>query len=123
LPDQQVRLELQQSQDIITDTIKVRPRIFRPPYLAFRRNQASLAQDLGLSIICGDLDSRDWAQPGEDKITDAILSQTKCGSIIICHDMHAQTANCIGPILDELLKRGFNFVSISALTDALQLAT
>jgi len=123
LPDQQVRLEIQQAQNIIADTIKIRPRNFRPPYLAFRRNQAILAQEMGLSIVCGNLDSRDWSQAGEDKITDTILSQTKCGSIIICHDIYAQTANCLGIILDELLKRGFNFVSISALTDTLQLAT
>jgi len=114
LPDQQVRLEIQQAQDIIADTIGIRATCFRPPYLAFRRNQAPLAQEMGLSIICGDLDSHDWAQPGEEKIADTILSQAKCGSIIICHDLYPQTASCIGSILDKILERGFIFTPITA---------
>lgn len=114
LPDQQVRLEIQQTQEIIIDTIKVRPTCFRPPYLAFRRNQSSIPQDMGLSIICGDVDSRDWAQPGEDKINDTILSQAKCGSIIICHDLHLQTASCIGPILDKLHEKGLIIAKMSS---------
>jgi peptidoglycan/xylan/chitin deacetylase (PgdA/CDA1 family) len=114
LPDQQVRLEIQQAQDIITNTIKIRPTYFRPPFLAFRRNQAPLAQDMGLSIIYGNNDSRDWSQPGEGKITDAILSQAKCGYIIICHDLHVQTANCIGPILDNLHERGLCIAKMSS---------
>jgi peptidoglycan/xylan/chitin deacetylase (PgdA/CDA1 family) len=114
LPDQQVRLEIEQTQDIIGETVGVRPACFRPPYLAFRRNQASIPQAMQLSIICGNLDSRDWAQPGEDKITDTILSQAKCGSIIICHELHAQTANCIGSVLDKLHEKGLIFVTASA---------
>jgi peptidoglycan/xylan/chitin deacetylase (PgdA/CDA1 family) len=123
LPDQQVRLEIQQTQDIIIDTLKIRPTCFRPPYLAFRRNQAPIPQDMGLSIICGDLDSHDWAQPGEDKISEVILSQAKCGSIIICHDLHLQTANCIGPILDKLHEKGLIITTISSCLASSALGT
>jgi len=115
LPDQQAALEIQQAQDIVGEIVQKHPVTFRPPYLAFRKNQAPIAHTKGLQIICGDVDSHDWSQPGEDKIIQEILSKTKSGSIIICHDLYPQTANCIGHILDEFLKCKFNFTTISSL--------
>ena len=55
------------------------------------------------------VDPGDWAQPGETKIVETILKETKSGSIVLCHDMHAQTANCVGQILDGLLSKGSDF--------------
>jgi peptidoglycan/xylan/chitin deacetylase (PgdA/CDA1 family) len=114
LPDQQVALELDQTQDVIQEVVNQRPVSFRPPYLAFRKNQAVLAHSKGLKIICGDVDSRDWSQPGEEKIIATIFTKTSPGSIIICHDCHDQTANCLGQILDGLLERGCKFGTISS---------
>lgn len=115
LPDIQVDLEIQKTQDIIHEILDYRPICFRPPYLAFRKDQAPISHGKGLKIICGDVNSKDWAQPGEEAIVTNIRSATKAGSIIICHDMHAQTANCVGQILDELRHRDFIFVTCSEL--------
>ncbi len=123
LPDQQVALEIQQTQDIIGEIVNCQPRCLRPPYFAFRKNQSAIPHGKGLSIIYCDVDSKDWSDPGEAKIIDAILSQTKSGSIILCHDNHQQTANCIGEILDKLLELKFNFVTISSFVDAPQIAS
>jgi peptidoglycan/xylan/chitin deacetylase (PgdA/CDA1 family) len=123
LPDQQADLELQQTQDIIMEAVKIPPTCFRPPYLAFRKNQSGIPHRKGLTIICGDVDSRDWSLPGEDKIVDTILSQTKAGSIIICHDWCEQTANCIDRILDGLVERSFKFSTIASFIKPCQIET
>jgi peptidoglycan/xylan/chitin deacetylase (PgdA/CDA1 family) len=123
LPDQQVKLELQQTQDIIEEVTKVRPVLFRPPYVAFRKNQAPIPHAMGMQIIVGDVNSRDWSQPGEAKIVEAILAQTSSGSILICHDNQAQTANCVGEFIDKLLERSFNFSTISSLVGPSKTAT
>jgi len=117
LPDQQAALEIQQTQDTIVEVTQQRPVCFRPPFLAFRKNQAPIAHGKGMRIICGDVDSRDWSQPGEAKIIETILLQATAGSIIICHDNSPQTANCIAQILDKLLEQGFTFVTVSSLID------
>ena len=123
LPDQQAILEIQQTQDAIFAATGILPVTFRPPYLDFRRNQAPLAHSRGMSIICGDVNSRDWSRPGEDKIKEVILSQTKAGSIIICHDFVDQTAKCIGEILDKLIEQGFKFSKVSSFIDRRLLGT
>jgi peptidoglycan/xylan/chitin deacetylase (PgdA/CDA1 family) len=113
LPDRQVDWEIQKAQDTIGEVLNHRPAWLRPPYGAFRQDQAHLPMGKQLGVVLWSVDPRDWSKPGEAKIVDAILTQTKPGSIILCHDLHQQTANCIGRILDGLLARNFEFLTMS----------
>jgi peptidoglycan/xylan/chitin deacetylase (PgdA/CDA1 family) len=117
LPAAQVEAELRRTQDTFAELLHHHAVWFRPPYGAFRRNQSAIAQGQGLGIVLGNVDPADWAQPGEDKIIHTILSQTKPGSIIICHDLHRQTARCVGRILDGLLERHWQPVTLSVLLE------
>jgi peptidoglycan/xylan/chitin deacetylase (PgdA/CDA1 family) len=115
LSDPQVGEEIQKTQDTLGAVVPCRPVWFRPPYGAFRRNQAGLAEGKNLGVVFWSVDPRDWSLPGEDRIVDVVLNQTKPGSIILCHDVQRQTAESVPRILDGLLARGFNFVTLSAL--------
>jgi len=114
LPDQQVEWEIQKTQDTLCEVLNQCPTWLRPPYGAFRKNQIGIPQSKQLGVVFWSVDPRDWSQPGEGQIVETILTHTKPGSIILCHDLHKQTANCVGQILDGLLERKFEFVSISA---------
>jgi peptidoglycan/xylan/chitin deacetylase (PgdA/CDA1 family) len=107
--------EIQKTQDVIATILGLKPAWFRPPYLAFRDNLAPLVNSRGLRIVSGDIDPADWSQPGEEKIISVIARDAKPGGIIICHDMHAQTANAAGRILDALLGAGLAPVTMSTL--------
>jgi peptidoglycan/xylan/chitin deacetylase (PgdA/CDA1 family) len=87
---------------------------FRPPFGELRSAHASLVRAAGLDIVLWNVDPGDWAQPGAEKVTEAILQQSLPGSIIVCHEL-AQTAGCIGAIIDELHHRGLHFVTVSDL--------
>lgn len=113
LPDQQVDWEIQKTQDTIGEVLNHRPTWLRPPYGAFRKNQIGIPQSRDIGVVFWNVDPRDWSQPGEEKIVSTILTHTKPGSIILCHDLHKQTANCVGQILDGLLERKYEFTSIS----------
>jgi len=117
LPAPQVEVEIQKTTDIMAKELNHRAKWFRPPFGALRRNQAALLAQRNLGIIFWSVDTRDWSQPGEDKIIGTILGETKAGSIILCHDMHAQTANAAGPVLDGLIERGFTLTTLSELLD------
>jgi len=115
LPDAQVEAEIEKTQDIMAGVLRQRAKWFRPPYGALRQNQAGMPANRGLRIVLWNVDPADWSQPGEDKITGTVLAETKPGSIVICHDLHAQTANSLGPILDGFEKRGLTPVTLSEL--------
>ena len=115
LSDQQVGEEIQKTQDALGEIAQYQPSWLRPPYGAFRASQAAIAQGKNLGVVLWSVDPRDWSQPGATRIVDTVLSQTKSGAIILCHDLHRQTAQSIPRILDGLLERGFNFVALSTL--------
>ena len=118
LSDQQVLAEIQKTNFIMDETLYHRPAWFRPPFGELRQDQSALLQREELGVILWSVDSLDWSQPDESKIVQTILAETKPGSIILCHDLHLQIANCIGEILDGLVQRGFTFVNISNLLNA-----
>jgi peptidoglycan-N-acetylglucosamine deacetylase len=113
IPDRQADAEIQQTQDVMREIMNHRPLWFRPPYLAFRQNQAAMAESRGMRIAFCSVDSRDWAQPGEAEIVQKISAEASAGAILLCHDMHPQTANCTGQILDGLLERDFSFSTLT----------
>ena len=115
LTDAQVDAEIQKTQDIIGEVLNHRPAWFRPPYGALRQNQAGMLVRRDLGIVNWSVDSHDWSQPGEAKIAGRVLAETRPGSIILCHDLHRQTANGMGPILDGLIERDFAFATLSEL--------
>jgi peptidoglycan-N-acetylglucosamine deacetylase len=114
LPPDRAALEIQKAQDIITEVTGQAPKWLRPPYGAFRRkDQGILAQSRGLGVIYWSVDPRDWSQPGVNQIITRVVSATLPGSIILDHDLHPQTAQAIGTILDQLLEKNYNFTNVS----------
>jgi len=115
LADHEVDTEIQKTQDIMDEALNHRAAWFRPPYGELRQNQAGLLASKGLGIVLWNVDSQDWSEPGEAKIIETALAETKPGSIILCHDRHQQTAHALGPILDGLLEQGFAPATLSEL--------
>lgn len=107
--------ELHQCQNAIETATGVKPSWFRPPYGSFRSSQGSIARKEQLSIVIWSVDPRDWARPGAKAIQQRILDSTTGGDIILCHDLHAQTADAAPGIIAGLLERGFQPGTLSDL--------
>jgi len=115
LPERQVDWEIQKTQETLAGILNDPPVWLRPPYGAFRKNQTALLAARQMGVALWSVDPRDWAQPGEAVIVDSILTQVKPGSIIVCHDLYRQTADCLGQVLDGLLAKNFEFTTVSTL--------
>ncbi len=113
MSDMSVSLELERCQEAVVKATGYRPVWCRPPYGAFKKSQGRLALALGLGVTYWSVDPRDWSQPGVATIIDRVTKGARPGSIILCHDLHQQTADAVDQILDDLLKRQFEFINIS----------
>ena len=83
----------------------------RPPYGAIDSATASIAAELGKSIVMWDVDPQDWRQPGADQIARHILSHAYPGAIILMHDGgggRSQTVAALRTVLAELAARQFS---------------
>jgi peptidoglycan/xylan/chitin deacetylase (PgdA/CDA1 family) len=116
MSDEAVRGQLQRTSDAIKAAIGTTPTLMRPPYGSITPRQKSwMFQEFGYRTIIWDVDPFDWKRPGPGVVTQRIVNQTQNGSIILAHDIHAQTIEAMPSTLDQLLQKGFKFVTVSEL--------
>jgi peptidoglycan/xylan/chitin deacetylase (PgdA/CDA1 family) len=112
LPDDQVRQQVQATQDAITATGVPAPKLFRPPYGAVDVRTES---DINMPILMWNEDPRDWAAESPAQVIQAVEASAKPGGIVDMHDIYHVTANALPQIISDLQTRGFHFVTVSEL--------
>jgi len=112
----QVRRELRVTHDTITSVTGIPPRTMRPPYGALTTAQRSwIRQEFGYPTIMWSVDPEDWKRPGVSVVTSRLVSGAKPGGILLLHDIHAPTIEASPGTVDQLLGKGFQFVTVSQL--------
>ena len=110
--------EAARTADAVRAVTGVRPRVFRPPFgLANRRLRLAVARH-GLRTVLWDVDPRDYEEPGAEAILERTLAGLRPGAVVLLHDDRPQlapTAEAVDALLDELGRRGWRAVTLSAL--------
>lgn len=113
---EQVRSQVERTNDVIEASSGRRPSLLRPPYGATNKGIIdALYNEYGLTSVLWDVDTRDWSHPGVDVVINRAVGQAKSGSIILVHDIHASTLAAIEGIVTGLQGRGFRLVTVSEL--------
>jgi peptidoglycan/xylan/chitin deacetylase (PgdA/CDA1 family) len=116
LSNEALRSQLQRTDDVIAQAIGSHPTIMRPPYGELTPKQRQWVNSVfGYKVILWDVDPLDWKEPGPSIVAQRIIRETKHGSIMLSHDIHAQTIAAMPETFDALLAKGFRFVTISEL--------
>lgn len=112
-----VESQLRRTHDAIVKACGVAPLLYRPPYGAVTAAQrARIEKSFGYPAILWDVDPQDWQHPrNAQKVYDRIHSQTRAGSIILCHDIHETTIAAMPATLDDLTARGYRFATVTQL--------
>src|ERR1043165_8103800 len=88
----------------------------RPPYGSITARQKEwIHREYGYRIIIWDVDPLDWKRPGPSVVTARILKETRAGSIVLAHDIHAPTIEAMPATFDQLMKKGFKSVTVTEL--------
>ena len=118
MSDEAVRKQLRQTDDAIKQATGKRPTLMRPPYGNLNTRQKNWVHDeFGYRIILWDVDPLDWKKPGPPVVCRRIVSETRPGSIVLSHDIHAGTLQAMPDTFDQLEAKGFKFVTVSELID------
>jgi peptidoglycan/xylan/chitin deacetylase (PgdA/CDA1 family) len=91
------------------------PKIYRPPYGAVNDKVKNVSKNLGYSLLLWSVDPQDWKSKNADAVYNAIMKNVKNGSIILCHDLYGSTATAMERVVPELIKRGYQLVTVSEL--------
>src|SRR5438132_6874176 len=118
MSQENVRSQLQRTDDAIKNAIGKRPTLLRPPYGSItEREKRWIHDEFGYEIILWDVDPLDWKRPGPAVVRSRILKETRPGSIVLSHDIHPGTIEAMPSTFDELEAKGFKFVTVSELLD------
>lgn len=92
------------------------PVVMRPPYgNSNNKVNKQIYKDENLTVIMWSIDPKDWARPPQETVKNNILEKFKSGSIILMHDVHPGTITLMPSLLDELLVKGFQLVTVSEM--------
>lgn len=117
-----VRRDLTMGTESIVRASGVRPALFRAPH-GFRSPWVTpIATSLGQRTVGWSRGVWDSSKPGVDRIVRRTVDGARSGSIMLLHDGDGydidgdrrQTADAIPRIIDELLGRGYTFVTVPA---------
>src|SRR2546421_6347452 len=116
MSQENVRSQLQRTDDAIKNAIGKRPTLLRPPYGSITaREKRWIHDEFGYEIILWDVDPYDWKRPGPAVVRARILKETRPGSIVLSHDIHPGTIEAMPSTFDQLEARGLKFVTVSEL--------
>ena len=114
LPIDQVRHQIDLTQQVISNAGVPAPTVFRPPYGAVT---AQIEHNVPLSVLLWNEDPRDWAVSNAQQVIQAVEASAKAGGVIDMHDIYHVTANALPQILTDLTARGMHFVTVDQLLD------
>jgi len=90
----------------------IRPTLMRPPY-GYMNDITS--KRIYKPIILWSIDTRDWENRNTEKICSNIFENVKDGDIVLMHDIYGTTADAVKIVVPELIKRGYQLVTVSEL--------
>lgn len=103
----QMKSELEDCCNLITEITNKKVELFRAPFGAYNDTLIDTASELGLTTIQWDVDSLDWKGLSSMEITTRIINGAKNGSIILCHNNSDHILEALPVVLDRLQKKGF----------------
>ncbi len=115
LSAEQIDYELEYSCNAIENITGKKVELFRPPFGDYNNRLIERAENRGLYTIQWDVDSLDWKNLSAKEIALRVISKTKSGSIILCHNNGLHTAESLPLIFADLIGKGYEFVPIGEL--------
>ncbi|MEY8390906.1 polysaccharide deacetylase family protein [Lachnospiraceae bacterium 45-W7] len=92
----------------------VSPVVMRPPGGG---QNPTVRNAVGMPLILWSIDTLDWKTKNASATQTAVLNHVKDGDIILMHDLYNPTAEASKVIIPELVRRGYQLVTVSELAD------
>lgn len=110
-----LRSVLQRTSEVIEKQCGVTPTIHRPPEGVFDENSVRLVGETGMATIMWSIDPKDWKRRGAETTFRLVLENAEDGDVVLLHDIHEQTADAVERIVPELVRCGFELVTVEEL--------
>lgn len=111
---EEIRAEIDYTSDRIEEAVGVRPRFFRPPYIAVNE---LMHRSADLTFICG-IGAEDWNDgvSAEERYS-RIMENLTDGMVILLHDMqgNSKTVKAVDMLIPAVKEQGYKLVTVSEI--------
>ena len=114
LSETEVKRQISKTNKEVKKAIGEKPVIMRPTGGA---TNANVKQWVGMPSIIWSIDTLDWKTRNADSTRRAVLNRVKDGDIVLMHDLYSATATASETIIPELVRRGYQLVTVSELAE------
>lgn len=114
LPDGKVRKEIEETQQLIKETLEVENTLFAPPSGDYNMKTVRIAHELGLQTVLWTLDTVDWKEPPASSVVRKIAARMEPGAMILMHPTKAASGALPG-IIEEARRQGYAVGTVSEL--------
>lgn len=115
LTPEQVEKEITTTSENIYKAVGQYPTVMRPPYGDLNKNIQGQINGLGYPVIIWSLDTLDWKTRNTQSTINAILNNIKDGDVVLMHDLQDSTPGAVEVVVPELVRRGYQLVTVSEL--------
>ncbi len=112
LSDKSIASQLSNTSAIIKNATGTEPALLRPPYGEYNDRVGAVS---GKPLILWSVDTLDWKYRDVDYVKNYVLSNARDGAVILLHDIHPTTAQAVQYIIPELIKAGYQLVTVEEL--------
>ena len=112
LNDAQACEEIMKTNEVLKEITGTYPQFIRPPFGSWSDN---LECGVTMFPVMWNIDTLDWTTKNTDKVVNKAVSQARDNAIILLHDNYESSVNAALRIVDELQKKGYEFVTVDEL--------
>lgn len=109
---EEYREELVKTNQVICQITGEEVCYVRPPYGSWDK---SFEEELNMFPVMWTVDSRDWCSKDAAGVAKKVVKETGEGDIILMHDYYASTVKAALAAVDELLEKGYTFVTVEEI--------
>ena len=111
LNDDNIRTEINKTNELIYNIIGVYPNVLRVPYGNVNYKIKNIAK---MNNISWNIDTLDWKYKGVNRIYKRILKSSD-GDIVLLHDIFKTSIKAVLKAIDTLKEQGYEFVTIDEM--------
>ncbi|WP_159720662.1 polysaccharide deacetylase family protein [Streptococcus halichoeri] len=110
-PDQ-IKSEINQTNQVLEKITGKKPVFLRPPYGATNERVKEIT---GMEQAMWTVDTRDWENHSTQGIMTNLKNQAGPNGVVLMHDIHQTSVNALPSVIEYLQSQGYSFVTLSQL--------
>ncbi|WP_227004029.1 polysaccharide deacetylase family protein [Salicibibacter halophilus] len=114
LSAEEIRNELEETNEVIEATLNEQPEWFTPPSGSFRDEVVEIAHELGMYTVLWTVDTIDWQNPNPDAMVERVTNHIHPGATVLMHPTEP-TAEGIGAMIEQIREQDLEIGPISTV--------